>query len=132
MDPCSRSMEGRRGATGSSSRDASNGSLGNAIGVRLLRRDVGEVERRNEDEVLSIDGRGFWSRFDCLFGGGVIVPEPEGSPDLVLRCPTLEEALPDANEFRVAKPFNPSSGTMESKRLVRDSRLSREVPGGSG
>jgi hypothetical protein len=50
----------------------------------LLRGDVGEVGRRNEDVVLSIDGRGFWSRFDCLFGCGNIVPEPEGSPDLVL------------------------------------------------
>jgi hypothetical protein len=43
-----------------------------------------------------------------------------------------EDVLPDTNEFRVAKPFNPSSGAMESKRLVRDSRLSREVRGGGG
>lgn len=58
-DPCSFSMEGRRGALDSPSKDASKGSLGKAIGVTALRGDVGEVERRNEDEVLSIDGRGF-------------------------------------------------------------------------
>lgn len=96
------------------------------MGVRL-RMEVGDVERRKREDVLSIDGRGFCSRFDGLFGG-VVVPDPDGSPDLVLLCPRVD-ALPDVTESSVAKPLRPSSCTTVSRRLVRDSRLSREVRG---
>ena len=76
------SNDGRRAATGSSSKDASNGSLGNLIGLMLRCSWDGDVERKREF-VLSTERLGFCNRFDIL----LFVPElePDASFDSVLR-----------------------------------------------
>lgn len=100
------------------------------MGLRLRCNLKGEVGRKKEEDV-SRDGRGLCSRLESRLGGGVVlVLDPEGSPDRVLLWPMVD-CLPERTDPSVEKS-RPSSGTIVSKRLLRDSRLSRDVCGGCG
>lgn len=123
---CGLSKDERSVDAGSSSTDASNGSRGNLMGDVLRLFSEGDIERsgckNDEEDLLSNDGRGLCNRLEARLAG-VVVPEPEGSLDLVLRWPRCEN-FPEAFEPIVD---GPSSVIATPNRLLLDSRLSRDV-----